>query len=228
MGNQIEKGKSRFSFVVSRKFKWLIGVPLGLIVVHAAAGFLLLPYLIKQQLIDQFDKRFGRDLAIENVRVNPYALTLTITNFSLSDPDGKVFLSFDEFYGNYELFTFIEKIWRFKQIRLRRPSVAIRINTAGEVNFADLLPHAEEPRKQNEMGDPVRLSFDRIAMDMGRISLVDKKRPNEFFQQILDPINFELTDLSTLPDKQAAYSLQALTANDETIQWTGNITVNPL
>ena len=228
MGKQKENGKIKFSFIKSRKFKWLIGVPLGLIVIHAAAGFLLLPYLIKQQLINQFDKQFGRQLTIENVRVNPYALTLTITNFSLNDPDGKQFLSFDEFYGNYELFTFIKRIWSFKQIRLKRPAFNIRINKAGEVNFADLLPRAEKPKSQDEIGDPVRLSFDRIAIEMGRLSFADQKRPNEFFQRILDPINFELTDLSTLPDKQAVYSLQARTAHDESIQWTGNITVNPL
>jgi hypothetical protein len=67
-----------------RKRTWAIAG----VLLYTLLGFLLAPWLIKQQLIKTMAAEYQRTLTVERVRFNPYVLGLQIENLSLQDPDG--------------------------------------------------------------------------------------------------------------------------------------------
>jgi len=69
------------------------------IVLYTLAGFFLAPYLVKHQLVNYTTEQLGRQLSVEKLRVNPYALTLEISGLALKEVDASPILSFDHQQG---------------------------------------------------------------------------------------------------------------------------------
>src|SRR5579863_348775 len=76
--------------------RWLVilAVLAGLVGLYAAAGFLLVPRLLRSELVQLTAKDFGRTLSIGDVSFNPFTWTLDIADLSLPDADGQPMISF--------------------------------------------------------------------------------------------------------------------------------------
>src|SRR5512139_968728 len=94
----------------------------GVVVLYTAAGFFLVPYVIKQQTIKYVTQTLNRQLLVEQVAVNPYTFTLTMRNLDLKEQDTTPILGFTELFINFELFSSL-KHWAFTfaLIRLDEP-----------------------------------------------------------------------------------------------------------
>src|SRR5262249_7149262 len=100
------------------------------------AGFLLIPALVKWQLLKQLPPATHRLAAVRQVKLNPYALSLTVRGLALTETNGEPFASFEEFYVNFQLSSLFPLAWTFDEINLKEPRASIILAQDGQFNFA--------------------------------------------------------------------------------------------
>ena len=128
------------------------------IVVYTLIGFFLTPYLVERQLTNYVAVQLGRQLSVKKLQMNPYAFTLEISGLALKDADGSPILSFDRFFGDFELKSLFRRAWTFSEINLKRPLLHIDIRPDGAVNLAELLEDVPQSKPEGE-AKPPRLYF---------------------------------------------------------------------
>ncbi len=202
-----------------------------LLTLYTLFGFFIVPYIIKSQLTALVPELTARKFAVEEVRFNPYALSLTLSGVSLADKDGVELAGFDEFYVNFQASSLINWAWTFADINIDGPRGNIRINEEGNPSFQDLLVSdqvaAETPPPVVEEAALPRLVIHRLAVNNGRFLFSDHSIPTPYKQEIY-PLSFELTDFSTLPEKDGPYQIQVVFPDGGRLAWQGDVSVNPL
>jgi uncharacterized protein involved in outer membrane biogenesis len=139
----------------------------------AIAGFLILPAVLKPVLTGRISESLRRETSIEQIKINPFALSVTLRGLKIADP-GKTtpFVAFDELYVNAG---FIMSIFRraliLEEIRLETPYIGITRNPDGTYSFSDLLPK-DEPKKE-EPAKPFLFSLNNIQIKSGHIDFHD-------------------------------------------------------
>ncbi|ANQ84949.1 hypothetical protein dqs_1911 [Azoarcus olearius] len=71
---------------------WTAAVAVSLLALYTAAGFLLLPWLVSRKLPELVSQRFGLQLTLDALRINPFLLTLEAGPATLTQPDGNPLL----------------------------------------------------------------------------------------------------------------------------------------
>jgi hypothetical protein len=210
------------------QFKWLIRAAVVL-VIYTLAGFFLLPAIIKWQMLKRLPAITKRAVAIKQVKFNPYALSLTIRGFALTEPDGSVFSSFDELYVNFQLSSIFRWKWTFAEISLKKPFAQVTYRPDGTFNFANLLQNSQtpQPSKPKAPSGPPPLLVFQMSITNGLVAFSDLNRPTPFHTRFT-PIDLSLTNLTTVRDKNSPYSFIARTGEGEVFAWSGRVTVNPL
>ena len=89
-----------------------------LLALYTLTGFFLVPVLVKSLAINVARDDFGREASIERVRFNPFVLSLEISGFTLTDPDGVKHAGFDRFFVNMQLSGLFRWAWTFREISL--------------------------------------------------------------------------------------------------------------
>ena len=211
-------------------------VAVALMITYTLAGFLLAPYLIKRQATQFAQESLQCLVAMEEIRVNPYALTLEIRNFDLKERDGSPLFAFKAFFVNFEISSLWHRAWTFADVRMDDPVVNLEIGPEGRINFVDLLdriPGIENERKtslQEETEEalrPPRVIFEHIALNQGRFSFTDRSGPTRG-STALETIGLELKNLTTLLEKKGVYSLEANLPHGGKLTGAGDVSLHPL
>ena len=154
-----------------RLLRWLAG---GLLVV-AVLGFFVAPPLVRSQAEKALGEKLRRPVSIENVRVNPFAPSLTVQGLSVKERDGSaVAAGFEELYVRLSY----TSIFRFAPVvsalRLTRPSLQVTRRADRSYNFQDLIDEALAPAPAPaEPAQPLRFSVNNIEIDGGRLAFDD-------------------------------------------------------
>jgi hypothetical protein len=85
----------------------------SLFILYLLLGFLLVPVIVKQQLIAQAHKATGRDLWVEEVEFHPMQLALTVNGLSLKEENGEPFAGWDGFYVDFEASSLFKRALTF-------------------------------------------------------------------------------------------------------------------
>ncbi|MDB6124965.1 MAG: uncharacterized protein JWQ71_3958 [Pedosphaera sp.] len=211
----------------SRCSKWIVSLLITL-VIYTIVGFFVVPAIVKSQMLKRIPALTHRQASVEQVKVNPYALSLTIRGFSLKETNGDVFTSFDEFYANFQLSSIFKQAWVFKEITLKRPFSQITYRQDGTFNFADLLNNTNSPAPTtNTSSVPPRIIIGQLMITNGAVSFTDLTRKTPFHSQFI-PIDLNLTNLTTIRDKNSPYSFLARTDSGESFAWSGRVSINPV
>jgi uncharacterized protein involved in outer membrane biogenesis len=211
-----------------RKLIVLAAVAVVLVATYAAAGFFLVPRLVRSAAQDFVSENYGRQAEIGEIRFNPFTLTLEIDRFVFPDADGKPLASVEALLVNLEL----SSLWRrgasFKEITIDRPFVRAMLREDGSLNLADLAePFAEEAEAPEEDSEPTRLFIDLFRVNAGQADFEDRTLAPAFTAQF-KPISFELRDFSTTEDTDNAYELHAQVGEGQTLDWDGDVSLAPL
>ncbi|MDB6067502.1 MAG: hypothetical protein JWR26_3710 [Pedosphaera sp.] len=212
-----------------KRSKWFRRGAIAL-VLYTLVGFFLVPAIIKWQMLKRLPDLTKRQVAIQQVKCNPFVLSLTIRGFSLKESNGDVFNSFDELYVNFQLFASIfKRSFVFSEISLKKPFAQVIYQPDGNFNFANLISN---PAPETKTPPPPpqalpRLLIYDLSITNGAVSFADLKRKNPFHTQFL-PIDVHLTNLTTIRDKNSPYSFIARTDAGESFAWSGTVSINPL
>ncbi len=121
-----------------RKLKLLLWV-IGLFLLYTVVGFLVLPPIIRLVAAKQLTKQLGRDVTIQQVKLNPYTFSATIRGLMIKETNGDPFVSWDEVYANFQPTSVFQHPWILKEVSTSNPFIHVQMNRDGTFNFSDIL-----------------------------------------------------------------------------------------
>jgi len=220
-----------FKRLLRRKRLW----PLAIVLLYTIFGFLILPGIVRWQAVRAIAENLGRDATIESVRFNPYLLSLSMRDFVLPDPDGGEFVSFDEFYVDFQISSLVRWAFTFKEVRLENPRVHVRIMPDGQLNYADILAHQKGLASSSDQaeGPPEeKAAIPRLLIGDIQIKgagfMVTNLQPADVEEVVVSPVDFQISDFTTFPHREGAHSFVATDPGGGHWQWTGSFGFDPL
>ncbi|HEY7218538.1 MAG TPA: DUF748 domain-containing protein [Candidatus Binatia bacterium] len=161
-----------------------IGVLLGLVT----------PPLIRGKVAAALSEKLHRQVSIEQIRINPYAMTLAIRGFLMKERQSQAAaVSFDELFVNLQFMSLFRLAPVIKELRLVKPYVNLVRNEDRKYNFQDLI---DEFTGGPPGGPTPRFALNNIEVVGGKIDFDD--RP-EHTKHVIDQINIGVPFVSSLP-----------------------------
>jgi len=199
---------------------------LGLAVVAAVyslLGFVVVPRVIRWQMMSRLPELSHRQPGIGQVMVNPFRLTLTVSNLSLTEPDGRLFSSVERLHADVEWASLWRRELVLRELQAIRPYVELKRMSNGIWNVADLVSTSPQT---NGSAVP-RVSIERIQVSEGQLALRDEAVPGVFSKRF-SSLELVLDRFSTREAARATGHLAATGDSGETLTWAGTVGVGPL
>ncbi len=156
-------------------------------------GALVAPPLVRQKLSSELSKSLHREVSIQQIRINPYAMSAWIRGFLMKERQGSATaISFDELYVNLELSSLFRRGVVLREIRLVKPYINLVRNEDLTYNFTDLI----DEFTKGPSGPTPRFSLNNIEIVDGRIDFDD--RP-EGVKHTVSSIRIGVPFVSSLP-----------------------------
>lgn len=203
--------------------RWVAGAA-GLLAAYTVAGFWLVPLLIKNQVPKFGQTDLARQAAIGEVSFNPYTLRLEAQDLRLAEADGAPLFAIGKLAAVLQWKSLVRRTWSFTEIRITAPGASLTIAPDGKFNLAELLATLERRPHQASTSLP-RLIVERFALEQGKVEMRDRRAG---YVNSFSPIEFALTNFSTLPDQNGTYTFSADSARGGKLRWKGEASVNPI
>ncbi len=216
--------------------RWLV-VLLALLVVFTVVGFFVLPPVIKSQAEKRLSAELGRTVTIGKVAVNPYALEVTIENFSIHEKDAaSTFVGWRRIHVDFAALASLRGEWVLSEITLDGFTGRVAINADQSLNFSDILARFEPkpgaapaaapaPKPKDSAPRPLRIA--KLSVTDARLDFSDASLPRKFATTI-GPVSFTTTELRVPSAIGAPYSFEAVTEAGERIAWSGTLHSSPV
>ncbi|MBD9443419.1 DUF748 domain-containing protein [Pseudomonas sp. PDM04] len=204
-----------------------IGALLTALALYSLLGFLILPGIALRVANQQLAHYATTPATLQRIELNPFSLEVTLWGLNIGEP-GKEQVGFERLYANLQLDSLWTKALHLADIELDKPKTEILFDKDGKLNLLGLfkLP-ASEPAPADPDAKPFPLRIERINLAGGAVHFLDE-RPSEPIEFVYDKLDFELKNLSTLPEDSADMTLVAAGPNGGQIDWTGNFSLIPI
>ena len=163
----------RYSQFLMHHRKTLLIWASAILVLFTLVGFFIIPPIVKSVLTTQLTAALHREVAIREVRFNPFALSATVRGLAVKEPKGpETFASFEELYVNLEASSLVRWAAVVREVRLTKPFVRLIRRSGESYNFSDLLPG---PQPQPPVSvKPFRFSVNNIRVVDGGADISDE------------------------------------------------------
>jgi hypothetical protein len=169
---------------------WLLAA----VAFYALDGFLIAPAVLKWQLTKTLSSELSREVTLEHLAINPFALTVRARGFSIKESPAKepgsressnggatdsfTAVSFDELYLNASVSSIRRLAPVLDEIRLVHPVVRIVRNRDHSYNYSDLIQKfSAKPAQDNPpadtMAEPPGFSLNNIEIVDGLVEFDD-------------------------------------------------------
>ncbi len=204
-----------------------VGALLTVLALYSLLGFLILPGIALRVANQQLANYATTPATIQRIELNPFSLEVTLWGLNIGEP-GKEQVGFERLYANLQLDSLWTKALHLSDIELEKSKTEILFGKDGKLNLLGLfkLPQSE-PTPADPDAKPFPLRIDRIKLAGGAIHFKDD-RPSEPIEFLYDQLDFELKNLSTLPEDSADMTLVAIGPHGGQIDWTGNFSLIPI
>ena len=204
-----------------------IGALLTALALYSLLGFLILPGIALRVANQQLANYAAVPAHIQRIELNPFSLEVTLWGLVIGEP-GKEQVGFERLYADLQLDSLWTKAVHLSNIELDKPKTEILFAKDGKLNLLGLfnIP-ASEPTPVDPDAKPFPLRIDQIKLANGVVHFEDV-RPSEPIEFLYDDLNFELKNLSTLPEDSADMTLVAIGPNGGRIDWSGNFSLIPI
>jgi hypothetical protein len=213
-----------------RMWCWLAGV----LATYTVVGFMVVPWVIERQLSALLQERLGVQMTVQDIQLNPWALTFGIDGLDLLDADGRRVISLERAFANLQLNSLTRKAWSIRELYLVGLHGSLRRYSASDSNIDRLASRwsataepVTEPLPPSEPGATPRLLIADLRVEDASLALTDDVLSPPLFTSI-DDLDFTVTDLSTLPDALAPDTLSLIMGNGSQLHWTGSVSLNPM
>ncbi len=211
--------------------KWQKGLVVAavVVVVYAALGALLVPWILRGRILGATNAYLHRPATLNRVRFNPFTLKATLSGFDLRDHDGSRLLAFDTMVVNLSLASIPLRARVLDEFRLVRPLIVVRVESNGRLAIADILAERDTTTPPPEAGpsSPPRVQIARLSLEAGEVVYIDNSRSPRYEEDFTD-LGVTVDGLSTLPNHTGDHVLTANFASGAQLRWSGQNTVRPL
>ncbi|MGZ8467505.1 MAG: DUF748 domain-containing protein, partial [Candidatus Binatia bacterium] len=146
---------------------WLVAIVVGFGVLLGLAA----PPLLRGKIASELSKNLHRPVTIEQIKLNPYTLTVTVRGFLMQEKQGQTAaLSFEELFVNLELQSLIRLAPVLEELRLVKPYVNLVRQQDFKYNFQDLI----DEFTSGPPGPTPRFAVHNIQIIDGKIDFDDQ------------------------------------------------------
>lgn len=204
-----------------------IGALLTALALYSLLGFLILPGIALRVANQQLANYATTPATLSRIELNPFSLEVTLWGLIIGEP-GKEQVGFERLYANLQIDSLWTKALHLSDIEIDKPKTEILFGKDGKLNLLGLFKiPASEPTPADPNAKPFPLRIERIKLAGGNVHFMDE-RPSEPIEFLYDKLDFELKNLSTLPEDSADMTLVAVGPNGGQIDWTGNFSLIPI
>lgn len=179
-------------------FKKFYKITILVLTSYAFLGFIVLPLVVKSQMIAQVAQASDAKISIESIYFNPFSFFVEVLGVELETKEGQKLLSLKSFSLNLQVSSLLASAIHVKEFRLIKPQVSLIYNQDKTLNFDALFKTANEIKKEddNTSFHMPRVILDTVTIADGRVNYEDftKKSPFDFS---FEDIKFELKDIDT-------------------------------
>jgi len=144
---------------------------ISIIVTFGVLLGLIAPPLLRGKIAAELGKKLHREVSIEQIKINPYAMTVAVRGFVMKERQSTTTaVSFDEIYVNLELESLLRLGPVLKEIRLVKPYINLVRNQNGSYNFTDLI----DEFMAGPSGPTPRFALNNIQIIDGKIDFDDR------------------------------------------------------
>ncbi|WP_082377759.1 DUF748 domain-containing protein [Pseudomonas sp. RIT-PI-q] len=204
-----------------------IGALLTALALYSLLGFLILPGIALRVANQQLANYATTPATISRIELNPFSLEVTLWGLIIGEP-GKEQVGFERLYANLQIDSLWTKALHLSDIELDKPKTEILFGKDGKLNLLGLFKiPASQPTPADPNAKPFPLRIERIKLAGGSVHFMDE-RPSEPIEFLYDKLDFELKNLSTLPEDSADMTLVAVGPNGGQVDWSGNFSLIPI
>ena len=203
----------------------LIGA--GAILAGLAFAWLALPGIIQSQAEKFIAEKTGHRLSLARPEINPLALSVRLRDLRLVDRAGEPLLGFSELFVDVSAASLTERALVFDEISLDGLNASLIQRREGGLNWSPLLEALQGKEPQPESRGLPRLDIRHLRVSGAQMQLTDQRVTPAFATRI-EPLDLDLSDVSTLPDDAGKFRLTAKTLFGAKLAWSGDLTLNPV
>jgi len=198
----------------------------GLIIFFAAftlLGFFALPPMLKYILAKKLSENLHRGVTINQIKINPYALSIAVRGLTVKDKDSsETFVSCEEIFLNLQSLSALKRAIILSEIRLSQPFIKITQHPDRSYNFSDLIEKKETKPPEKEKSKPLNFSINNIKIENGSIDFLDESKQKKhtvrelniavpFLSNILYYIDTDVQPVFSAKINKTPYTLQGKT-----------------
>jgi hypothetical protein len=212
--------------------RWLL-IAGSFLALFSIVGFFVIPPVARSQLEKRASAALGRRVTVEKLRLNPFALSVTLEKLDVRSADGtRSFLGWDRLYVDCGGLSSLFGEWVLSAIELEGFHAEVARLPDGSFDFADILakltPSLDAPKKDAATEKPSRpLRIGRLSLTGATLSFTDLSGKTPF-KTVLGPTSFELSDFSTTVSPGAPARFETTTESGEKVSWKGTLGIAPL
>ena len=198
------------------------------VALYSLLGFLILPGIGLRIANQQLAQYAEVPATLQRLQFNPFSLELSLWGLQIGEAEQQQ-IAFERLYANLQLDSLWTGMLHLADIELDKPHSEVLFGKDGRLNLTQLfnVPASTQPEVEEPAGEPFPLRISRIKLSGGNVHFQDL-RPSQPINFIYDDLNFELLNLSTLPDDNADMTLVATGPKGGRIDWSGRISLVPI
>lgn len=200
-----------------------LAVAAALIGLYALVGFQFAPGIVRDQAQKFVRENYQRELAIGEIRIQPFTLQVEVRDLALPDADGQPMLGFERLLVDFEIASIWNRAFTFREITIDAPQVRAVIRPNGALNLADLALPADPARAD---APPPSLWIHKLGVGRGLAAYVDQARRKPYEQQFRD-VSVEVADFRTTPEG-GDFRFSARSRDQATFDWKGRLALAPV
>lgn len=199
----------------------LFSIGVIIVIAYAAAGFYLVPYLIRTQILSGVSELTGAELSLERLEFDPFRLMLDVQGFSLKDQSGRELAVIQRLSAEFAGWESIRQRRLTVSGRIVESTLHPRLDTTGKLNFAALV----SSQAVGHSAFPVTITH--LTLEHSHIEFEDASHGSPYIK-ILKDVELNLWDFGLEPESKASMSFRAKSADDESLSAAGNLSLSPL
>ncbi len=144
-----------------------------MIFLYALLGFLAVPLVVKNRVVNLIGEDLGRSAHIEAVEFNPFSFRLKVHDFEMSDIDGEKLVAFDELLVDFEISSLYRSVWTFREIVLAGPDLLVERFDNNEWRLNRLMDDLNGQQNSERQGNQ-NFWVEELNISDGSINFTDR------------------------------------------------------
>ncbi|MGP1534191.1 MAG: DUF748 domain-containing protein [Campylobacter sp.] len=202
----------------------ILGSLAGLLLIYTLAGFLGVPYALKNTLPAKL-KDMNASLSVAEAKFNPFTFELNVTRPELNTT--APLFSAEQIDVKLKPFSLFKKLAEVDILHFESPSVNIARDKNGTLNLATFLSESNATSTENNETSSINFALNSTKIIGGSFAYSDESLKQPFSAKF-EGINYEISGINTEQNSAGKHVFDANSTLAQKLDWQGGIDLAPL